>query len=376
MTSRTKGSNRLLGGLLVAIVMTAGACAGTNKQGSTADGKRSRDSSNQLPPTSIGRATTTAAPGGSPMAAVEPASKGSDVARPGAYAVGALHETYIDSSRKTPRNGAAPEKPQRTLPTLVLYPARGSPGFETSTDNAKPQAGPWPLVVFSHGVTGKGADYATTLRVLASAGYVVVVPDYPLSKRDAEGGPSVADVAEQTRDVAFLINRALAASKHAGGPLTRLIDPGRIGLAGHSLGAITSLGAGYNACCEDRRVKAVAEWAGIFFPLESNRKVAPSSKGRPLLIVHGDQDPRVKYSFGQAVYRLLGPPKYFITLPGATHVLAYIQGVGTPQSKVVVLSTVDFFDRYLKGDKTGIDRLHQLVADAGRTVATEQEKVA
>jgi len=287
-----------------------------------------------------------------------------------------LQKTYVDRTRKTQANGTAAEKPERTLPTLVLYPARGKPGFETSTENAKAQPGPWPLVVFSHGVTGKGSDYATTLRVIVSAGYVVIAPNYPLSNRDAKEHPSITDVPEQTRDIAFLIDQLLSADKHAGSPLTGLIDPDRIGIAGHSLGAITSLGAGYNACCADRRISAVAEWAGIFFPLESGGKVAPVARNRPLLILHGNQDGTVPYRSGQEVYRLLGPPKYFITLPGAGHIPPYLQGVGVPQSKVVTLATIDFFDRYLKGDKAGITRLHKVVTDAGKANATEQEQAA
>ncbi len=366
MIACARPSTRWISVSLLAVLLSAAGCASSTKQDTAAPGKAA-----------IARSTAPTSAGSSAgsSATIAPATAGSAVAAPGRYAVGALQKVYVDRSRKTQKNRSAPEKPERTLPTLTLYPAQGSPGFETQTIDARPEGGPWPLVVFSHGVTGNGPAYATTLRVLASAGYVVVAPDYPLSKAGAEGGPSISDVAEQTRDIAFLIDQFLAASKATSGPLAGLIDPDRIGIAGHSLGAITSLGAGYNACCADPRIKAVAVWAGIFFPLESKGKVAPSSKGRPLLLVHGTADRTVNYKLGQAVYRLLGPPKYFITLPGAGHVPSYIQGVGTPQSKVVTLGTIDFFDRYLKGDRSGIARMHRVVASAGPAAATEQEQV-
>ncbi len=370
----TRPRPRWLLASLIAAFLTASGCAGssTKQDTPTSSGKKAAGTAKVIPPASTTRSSvpTSAAS----QATIVPVTEGTTVAAPGRYAVGALQEIYIDRSRKTKRNRSAPEKPERTLPALILYPAQGSPGFEKQTINAKAQDGPWPLVVFSHGVTGSGPAYATTLRVLASAGYVVIAPDYPLSKGNADGGPVVTDVAEQTRDVAFLIDQLLAASKATSGPFAGLIDSGRIGLAGHSLGAITSLGAGYNACCTDARIKAVAEWAGIFFPLESKGKVAPSSKGRPLLILHGTDDKTVNYRFGRAVYALLGAPKYFITLPGTGHVVSYIQGVGTPQSKVVTLATIDFFDRYLKGDRGGISRLHSVVAAAGTSAATEQEQ--
>jgi dipeptidyl aminopeptidase/acylaminoacyl peptidase len=287
--------------------------------------------------------------------------------------VGRFEETFVDRSRHTQRNGAARAKPERTLRTLVLYPAHGSPKVPLAPAGTAPLTGPWPLVVFSHGSPGLGTDYVTSLRVLASAGYLVVAPDHPLSKADADGGVSEADVPEQSRDVGFLISQVLGASKSPGSPLDGTVDADRIGVAGHSLGAITALGAGYSACCADRRIKAVAEWAGILYRLEGDGRVAGFARHRPLMIVHGTKDTVVDYGAGRAVYRRLGPPKYFVTLPGAGHVPPYVDGEAEPRSRVAVLATVDFFDRYLKGDPAGIDRLHSLIRAAGPGVATEQE---
>lgn len=355
MTRPSRPSTRRLGLLIAALLVTAG-CTSTSGKPAATSGVRGSTS------------TTT------PKRGSNAATHDAGVFAAGTYAVGTVQETYVDRTRKTKKNRTAAEKPERTLPTLIFYPAQGTTGFTKSLAGAKPKPGPWPLVVFSHGVTGNGPVYSITLRVLASAGYVVVAPDYPLSKGNAEGGPVITDVAEQTRDIAFLINRVLAASKASSGPLHGEIDPGHIGIAGHSLGAITSLGAGYNACCTDARIKAVAEWAGVFFPLESKGKVAASSRGRPLLIVHGTADRTVNYRFGQAVYKLLGPPKYFITLPGAGHVPPYLFGEANAQSKVTILASIDFFDRYLKDDRSGIDRLHEVVAAAGPAAATEREQ--
>lgn len=302
-----------------------------------------------------------------------PRAIASPSAAPGTYAVGRFEETFVDRTRHTQRNGTARAKPERTLRTLVLYPAHGLPKAALAPTGTAPLAGPWPLVVFSHGSPGLGTDYITSLQVLASAGYLVVAPDHPLSKTGADGGASESDVPEQSRDVGFLISQVLGASKSPGSPLDGTVDADRIGVAGHSLGAITALGAGYSACCADRRIKAVAEWAGILYRLEGVGRVAPLARHRPVLIVHGTNDPVVGYDAGRAVYRALGPPKYFVTLPGAGHVPPYVQGVAEPQSRVAVLATVDFFDRYLKGDPAGIDRLRGLVRAAGPRVATEQE---
>lgn len=256
----------------------------------------------------------------------------------------------------------------------MLYPALGTPSQTLVPDHTTARPGPWPLVVFSHGSPGLGTNYLAPLHALASAGYVVVAPNFPLSETDADGGSSEDDVPEQSRDVGFLITQVLAASRTPGSRLAGLVDPDRIGVAGHSLGAITSLGAGFNVCCADRRIKAVAEWAGILYRLQSQSGIAPFAEHRPLLIVQGSSDTVVPYQNGRDVYRLLGPPKYFITLPGAGHGPPYFQGESAPQSRVTTLATVDFFDRYLKDDRTAIDRLHALVRAAGPSVATEQEQ--
>jgi len=299
-------------------------------------------------------------------------AKAAKVAPVASYAVGAHHETWVDKTRGTNANGSAPAQPTRTFPVLVLYPAEGKGSTAAQTDGAKPKGGPWPLVVFSHGVGGTGPAYVNSLRVLASAGYVVVAPDYPLAKGGAPGGSTIADVPAQLKDVSFLIDETLDADKGAG-YLHDLVDDDHIGLAGHSLGAITSLGAGYTACCAERRVDAVAEWAGLFFPIGQKPTLAPAAAHRPLLMIHGDKDGTVPYAVTPGVYDTVGTPKLLITLPGEGHIPAYVVGEGSPAGKVVVDATVAFFDAELKADRTGLGRVSKVVEDAGPTVATLRE---
>ena len=40
------------------------------------------------------------------------------------------------------------------------------------------------------------------------------------------------------------------------GPLAGMVEPDEIGIGGHSLGDITTLGVAANSCCRDDRVKA------------------------------------------------------------------------------------------------------------------------
>ena len=301
-----------------------------------------------------------------------------EVAAIGTYGVGSDQFDVVDDSRTTAAWGGQPELPERTLPTLVLYPASGdgasAKGTNAKTDavevvpEAAPQPGPWPwpLIVFSHGRGGTGPAYVNTLKLWASAGYVVIVPTYPLTSADTPGQPKTDDLANQPADVSFLIDWALGFDDD---PLAGMIDPDRIGLAGHSLGGFTSLAAGYNPKLRDKRVGAVAEWAGSYVDALANGG-PPVDDGPPLLIVHGDADATVGYSAALATAAAVGPPWGLITLVGGEHIPPYVQGLGDPYSAVVTLGTLNFFDATLKDDPAGERRLKDVVDTAGPQVAT------
>jgi predicted dienelactone hydrolase len=268
------------------------------------------------------------------------------------FAVGTRTVTFVDRDRPTDANGDAPGAPERTLPVLVLYPSRGAPDGPTVPD-AKParRAGPFPLVVFSHGFTASGPAYAEILlRHIAARGYVVAAPTFPLSNGNAPGGPRLVDYVNQPADVSFVITRMLRANRGRG-PLSDLIAPKRIGVMGHSLGAITTLGVTYNRCCADRRIKAAVPVAGLQLPFGSGTWSWPPV---PLLLIHGDRDRTVPVEGSRAAYADAEAPKYLVTLLDGTHTPAV-----PPYSDVVIRSTVDFFDRYLRDQRGALARLRR-----------------
>ena len=83
-----------------------------------------------------------------------------------------------------------PEQPERRLPTDVWYPAEAT-GFEDhpsashpirqpheARDAARPAAGSFPLVAFSHGNSGLRRQSTFLTTHLASWGMVVAAPDH------------------------------------------------------------------------------------------------------------------------------------------------------------------------------------------------------
>ena len=257
-------------------------------------------------------------------------------------------ETFVDASRPTPAEGEAPGAPERTLVTTIARPD---------------EPGPFPLVLFSHGFGGSGEDYSALLRAIASAGYVVAAPDYPLTNENTPGGPQrgTPDMAQQPADASFVINEVVRMSNEAGGPLSGSIDPERIGAAGHSMGAGVTMGLAYNECCQDPRVKAAAILAGGIPSVYRGVFFRPPSP--PILVVHGEADDALPYLGGRRVYLDAGVPKFFLTIVGGNHNAPYSAAPGQPQAEVVVAATVDFLDTYLKGRPDGVK---QIRADTDR----------
>jgi fermentation-respiration switch protein FrsA (DUF1100 family) len=255
---------------------------------------------------------------------------------PARYPVASTSVTFTDHSRPTPANNGAPALPYRTLATLLVYPT------PATTKHRQ-----FPLIVFSHGFGATAASLLPTLQSLASHGYVVAAPDFPLTTTGLPGGLDLLDYSRQPGDVSFVITQMLKLDRTGGSPVYQEIEAKRIGVAGHSLGAVTTLAVTYNSCCRDVRIDAAAELDG-----ELNIPIGPTGnfagtyfKGRnpPLLIVNGTQDTISPYPISKALYAKAPSPKYFLSLIGAPH-----EGFAAePWSPVADATLAAFFDRYL-----------------------------
>jgi dienelactone hydrolase len=285
-------------------------------------------------------------------------------ARPGAlteYAVGRREVVFVDKSRRTDKNGTYAGASDRTLPVLIMYPATGAPGDQSkpSTPSAKParRAGPFPLIVFSHGFTASGPAYGEVLlRRIAAHGYVVAAPTFPLSNRNAPGGPKLVDYVNQPADVSFVIDKMLTMNRHDG-PLHGLMDRKEIGAMGHSLGAITTLGVTYNSANADPRIKAAVPLSGLQLTFPGGTWTWPRV---PLLLVHGDKDGTVPYAGSTKSYSKAKAPKFLLTLLGAPHT-----PFGAPYLDQIVRTIDNFLDRYLRHDKHALTRLERTGTVAG-----------
>jgi fermentation-respiration switch protein FrsA (DUF1100 family) len=263
-------------------------------------------------------------------------------------------DTFVDPHRVTPAWAGGPQLSSRTLVTTILYPATGPTGGSINTGAAADKkAGPFPLIVFAHGLGGTPQDYIKVLTAWASAGFVVAAPLFPLSNANVKGGPDAGDVVNQPQDMSYVIDAVLYDSLLPSGVLSGLVDSKEIGAAGHSNGAVTILGLVANTCCFDARVKAAIVMAGTtegFPPGHYDFSKAP-----PLLLVHGTADQLIPYRSAPLIYNQARGPKGLLTLQGGSHEAA---GGGDPRSLAAVArTTTDFLEAYLEGDRGARSRL-------------------
>jgi dienelactone hydrolase len=244
-------------------------------------------------------------------------------------AVTRITETFVDRSRPTEDPDHVRSAPARTLVTDLYVPAG---------------AGPYPLIVHAHGADGDAHKYSEIARARARHGYVVAIPNFPLTN-DLGGVPSViGDYVNQPADLHFVLDQVLRLEATPRSPLAGKIDAEHIGASGLSLGGATTYGFAFNSCCRDPRIDAVIIMSGIKLPFDDD----PYVFDRPLLVMHGTDDPVLKYPTAVTAYAAAAPPKYFVTLHGAGHAPPY-ENTPDPHDAVVIATTLDFWNYYLKG---------------------------
>ena len=296
----------------------------------------------------------------------------------------------VDTSRPGKATGAGPAG--RNVPIKVHLP---------------PGAGPFPVVVVSHGAGGDWDTHFGQAQELAANGYAVLCVEHVGSNRDRlrQGGLRMMktleamtrdadEVLTRPRDITFALDRATEWNRtHE--VLRGTLDLGRVGAMGHSFGAYTTLvacgmrpaldwlappvepGKGLGPELRDRRVKCGVAFSpqGVgepFFTAESYGSLAV-----PLLGISGTKDDQ------QAGRPASGRKEAFALWPKGNHLLVWLTnarhndftsssgatGASLPSDTreavqpVARAATLAFLDLHLKGDPGAGARL---TADALR----------
>jgi len=215
----------------------------------------------------------------------------------------------------------------RTIPVRVWLPVEGTAA---------------PVILVSHGLGGSREGPAYLPRHWRSRGYAVVALQHPGSDeavwRDlpfAERLPALTAAANlpntlaRYRDVAAVLERLEAWNAEAGHPLSRRLDPGKVGMTGHSFGAVTTQGVAGQAIRGGRKPFTLAGIRAAILmspspPQGGDAATAFGSVAIPWMIMTGTEDGspigRTTPEARREVFRALPPgDKYELVLDGGEH---------------------------------------------------------
>ncbi|MEL6108713.1 MAG: acetylhydrolase [Planctomycetota bacterium] len=238
---------------------------------------------------------------------------------------------------------------------------------------------PSPVILFSHGLGGSRENNGYLGRHWAAAGYIAVFMQHagsdeavwksvPIRQRAQAMREAASGRSKRSRiaDVPFVIDQLETWNAESGHLLEGKLDLNRIGMSGHSFGAVTTLDVAgrkyFNQDFEESRITAFC----AFSPQPGNTRDAARAFGhlsKPMICMTGTKDKSavnasLKPSDRQKVYTALGPgDKYQLVLKdGEHHAFGDSQGLRTrnrnPKHHPAIQQiTLKFWDAYLKGDE-------------------------
>ena len=243
--------------------------------------------------------------------------------------------------------------------------------------------GPWPVLLFSHGLGGSRAGGEQWARLWASKGYLCVHLQHHGSdellwkdKNPLAGFAALrrAMTAEngvlRAQDISFALDE-MARRKTTGTTLFLQADLTRIGLSGHSFGARTTVTT--ISTLGEKRIRAAIAFSPAPEKDEALNRERYGKIAIPFLNLTGTtdhlpivddfpaEDRRLPYQFMPA------PDKYLLVLIGADHMVFNGQPAERKWSNqnrlvhapLIERATLDFWNAYLKGDAEALADLKQ-----------------
>jgi len=300
---------------------------------------------------------------------------------------------------------------RETITVAIWYPTSGQTrsyiynnGFRSQVAPDAPPAsgGALPLITFYHGGYSTGIQSLCLTEHLASRGFIVAAPDFidtippgfvePAAFERIRGTQGVKDPVAVLRIVGefaramnadremfywymerfrlgkarFVIDVMLQEGTRRDSLFYGVIDRDAIGISGHSLGGLTTLGligAHPREELRDPRVKAALALSSGVYPYEDRI----SRIQTPLMTMHGDHDEPMNPDYPRGLlYERANPPKYYLVLRDATHFTfgnTPCQQYSTisdcqasdPRVRAINSYSSAFFEKYLK-NSTEADR--------------------
>jgi len=254
-------------------------------------------------------------------------------------------------------------------------------------------AGPFPVVVHSHGLGGSREASTYILQAVAEAGFLVVTLQHAGSDSSllAGGGRPTGEAAVVAAGRAGMTSEAargrygdlpFALDQLARDPaLKGKADFSRIGMSGHSYGALstlTAVGQRLPAAPADPSFAEPRIKAAIAYSPNKPRGDDPAKAFErvktPMLHFTGTEDvtpfdlERNAFERTAPYQAIQGVDQYLVILDGADHALfggrrvatGQLKAIDPPQMEIVKAETIRFWRAYLKDDKAAARELCEL----------------
>lgn len=231
-------------------------------------------------------------------------------------------------------------------------------------------SGPFPTLVFGHGLGGEPDLFNDLFRKLNDAGYAVIAPVFPKTSMDSS--PSIdqaarlADLVNQPADITAVMDWVFSAD---GPGWASRIAHDRLAVGGLSMGGGTAMLVGYNSCCVDDRFKAAVVYAPLLISPGDHPTIIDGQP--PLLLIHGTADQVVPISSSDALFSGAIGDSTYIRLEGGTHAAPFDRDA-SPFDELVADATLAFLDRTI-GPDGGSGDLDALVNAAGNATIEHAE---
>lgn len=182
----------------------------------------------------------------------------------------------------------------------------------------------FPIALLLQGANVDKSHYSNFAKIVASYGFVVVVPNHP-GNRPKFGTGLFAD----TSQIDAVLAQMNLENKNPKSPVTNIVNTEKLGLLGHSLGGAVGISAIANLClpvlCQGSFNRPKELLAGAFFGAnlrnQTTQQFFPIHNSHiPVALLQGTIDSVALPFRAQATYeQIQNPPKTLINILGVNH---------------------------------------------------------